>query len=118
MASPAATQDEVLFGSSSSWQRLRWGRELWPGNELIGVDCRGPDVGSRSSTGRDLGKMIGTVLRSWATRASRPAELNGKHALKERAVTLERDTQVFGRYVVAFIPLLLQFRSRVGETLR
>ena len=43
--------------------------------------------------------------------------LNGKHTLKERTVTLERDPQVFGRYIVALIPLLLQLGSLICEPL-
>jgi hypothetical protein len=104
---------EELNPDASLFRVNRWGRTYWSG--LLRPCCRQPQWHWVMT----WEKLIGTVLRIRATRASRPAEyLNGKHPLKERPVTLKRDTQVFGRYVVAFIPLLLQLRPSVGEALR
>ena len=40
---------------------------------------------------------------------------DGKQTLKERAVALQRDAEVFGRDIVSAIPLLLEFGTLLGK---
>ena len=45
----------------------------------------------------------------------RPVFLDREQALKEGAITLQGDAKVFGRDVVAAVPLLLEFGTFLGE---
>src|SRR5262252_9571213 len=41
-----------------------------------------------------------------------------EQTVKERAVALQRNPQILGRYITAAIPLLLQIRASIGEAFR
>jgi hypothetical protein len=62
-----------------------------------------------------LQENIPATARAGRPGSTRTLRLDGKQALKKGAVALQRDAEVFGRYIVAAIPLLLEFGTLLGK---